>query len=76
MKIDNAIQNGLNGFKNAQESISQSVHNIANLNNKESNVNLEKELVNLVKQEHVAKANAKVIKTANDMIGVIIDIKV
>lgn len=76
MNINNAMQNGLNGFNSAQKSINESAHKIANLNNHDRNISLNKELVNLVHQENVAKANTKVIQTANDMVGTIIDIKV
>lgn len=37
---------------------------------------LEAEAVNLVVNEHLAKASTKVIKTADDMIGTLIDTKV
>lgn len=37
---------------------------------------LETEAVNLVVNEYLAKANTKVIKTADDMIGTLIDTKV
>jgi|TARA_Y100000034_G_scaffold128750_1_gene183930 hypothetical protein len=37
---------------------------------------LEAEAVNLIVNEHLAKANTKVIKTADDMIGTLIDTSV
>lgn len=37
---------------------------------------LEAEAVNLVVNEHLAKANTKIIKTADEMIGTLIDTKV
>jgi len=39
-------------------------------------VSLEAEAVNLIVNEHLAKANVNVIKTADDMLGSLIDTKV
>ena len=39
-------------------------------------VSLEAEAVNLVVSEHLARANVQVIKTADDMLGSLIDTKV
>jgi len=44
--------------------------------NRPPNVSLEAEAVNLIVNEHLAKANVKVIKTADDMLGSLIDTKV
>ena len=43
---------------------------------KEPPPSLEAEAVNLIVNEKLAMANAKVIKTADDMVGTLIDIKV
>ena len=40
------------------------------------NVSLEAEAVNLIVNKKLAQASAKVIKTADDMVGTLIDIKV
>jgi len=44
--------------------------------NRAAPVSLETEAVNLIVNEHLAKANVKVIKTADDMLGSLIDTKV
>tara|TARA_B100002019_G_C21193575_1_gene560174 strand:- start:542 stop:772 length:231 start_codon:yes stop_codon:yes gene_type:complete len=75
MRIDSAFNYGVEGFQKSQQLLNKTANNIASLNNKESNVNLNEEAVNLIRSEIYGKANGKVIQTSNDMIGTLLDIK-
>lgn len=75
MRIDSAFNYGVEGFQKSQKLLNETATNIASVNNKDSNVNLNKEVVNLISSEIYAKANGKVIQTSNDMIGTLLDIK-
>lgn len=67
--------NRLNGEEEMQLTADNNAtsSNIPQVTNKPS---LEAEAVNLIVHEHLAKANVKVIKTADDMLGSLIDTKV
>ena len=88
--IPSAIQSGLNGYQTAERGLAQAADNISKLNVNAANsaeggteavqqtpaVSLTTEAVNLVVNEHLAKANVKVIQTADEVVGTLIDTKV
>ncbi|GAA0305826.1 hypothetical protein N9W11_06350 [Psychrosphaera haliotis] len=88
--IPSAIQSGLNGYQTAERGLAQAADNISKLNldansaaegateavQQAPQVSLTTEAVNLVVNEHLAKANIKVIQTADEVVGTLIDTKV
>ncbi|MUH73460.1 flagellar basal body rod C-terminal domain-containing protein [Psychrosphaera haliotis] len=88
--IPSAIQSGLNGYQTAERGLAQAADNISKLNldantaakgateavQQAPQVSLTTEAVNLVVNEHLAKANSKVIQTADEVVGTLIDTKV
>ena len=67
--------NRLNGAEDAQRAADNEANPIETPR-PESRPSLEAEAVNLIVNEHLAKTNIKVIKTADDMLGSLIDTKV
>lgn len=88
--IPSAIQSGLNGYQTAERGLAEAADNISKLNlngntagegatealKQNQQVSLTTEAVNLVVNEHLAKANVKVIQTADEVVGTLIDTKV
>ena len=88
--IPSAIQSGLTGYQTAERGIAEAADNISKLNLSRNEqvkgaetatqtapqVDLTTEAVNLVVNEHLAKANVKVIQTADEVVGTLIDTKV
>ena len=76
----NAINIGLQGFQDAQSRINQAAQEIASQSVTDStkdSINtqdLTSSLVDLKVAEHDAKANAKVIQTASDVLGTLLDV--
>ena len=76
MRIDSALNSGVQGFQRAEQGLRASSQ-IARLNTPSGDkVQLPEELVNLKSAEVQAGASAKVIQTASDMMGTLIDIRV
>ena len=77
----NAIDIAHKGFQEAQSRVNNSAHEIASHKSSNSSVNsinqtdLVNSLVNLKVAELDAKANAKVIQTANELVGTLLDIR-
>ena len=77
-----ALSTGLQGFQAAQERVTQAAQDIASQSVSDAttesvNTNdLVSSLVELKAAENDAKANAKVIETASDVLGTILDIEV
>lgn len=82
MQINDALNTGVQGFQNAQSRATQAATEIASQSaartpeQTEQNNQLVNSLVELKTAEIDANANAKVIQTASDVLGSIIDIKV
>ncbi|MCH7371774.1 flagellar biosynthesis protein FlgE [Aeromonas sp. MR16] len=77
MRIDSAMTTGVQGFQRAEQLAGQASGQIARLNTPAGErVELPEELVNLKVAELQAGASAKVIQTASDMMGTLIDIRV
>ncbi|MGS3143769.1 flagellar biosynthesis protein FlgE [Aeromonas sanarellii] len=77
MRIDSAMTTGVQGFQRAEQLADQASSQIARLNTPAGErVALPEELVNLKVAEQQAGASAKVIQTASDMLGTLIDIRV
>ena len=62
------------GMNAAVKQQSQSAQRIANLNSRPTEVNLAEEMVNQIVSEHSFAANVTVAKTANEMLGNVIDL--
>jgi len=81
MEIKSILNTGVEGFQRATEKANQAATEIASSSVRDasteavSNKDLTQSLVDLKVAELDAKANAKVIETASDLIGSIIDIK-
>lgn len=77
MRIDSALNSGVQGFQRAEQIADKASSQIAMLNTPSGDkVQLPEELVNLKSAEVQAGASAKVIQTASDMMGTLIDIRV
>ncbi|MFM4997672.1 flagellar basal body rod C-terminal domain-containing protein [Aeromonas sanarellii] len=77
MRIESAMTAGVQGFQRAEQLAAQASSQIARLNTPVGErVELPEELVNLKVAEQQAGASAKVIQTASDMLGTLIDIRV
>ncbi|HIP76627.1 MAG TPA: flagellar biosynthesis protein FlgE [Psychromonas hadalis] len=82
MEINSAFNQGVSGFQNASKLINEASVNIASVNvqskglsteGSENNVSITEELINLKVAEFQAVASAKVISTADEMLGTLID---
>jgi flagellar hook-associated protein FlgK len=85
-----ALYSGVQGLQKAQQGTAEAAQQISRLNSEQDRVNrtdeqqelqapapsLTEEAVNLVVNEHLAKASTKVITTADDVMGTLIDTKV
>lgn len=82
MQIKSALNIGVQGFQEAQSRVNQAAQNIASQSVKDSTEesldtrDLTSSLVDLKVAENDAKANAKVIQTASDVLGTLLDIEV
>ncbi|AUV10848.1 MULTISPECIES: flagellar biosynthesis protein FlgE [Aeromonas] len=77
MRIESAMTAGVQGFQRAEQLAGQASSQIARLNTSAGEqVQLPDELVNLKVAELHAGVSAKVIQTASDMLGTLIDIRV
>jgi len=82
MQIGNALNIGVQGFQEAQSRLSQAAQDIASQSVQDSSVegvdtnDLTTSLVDLKVAEIDAKANAKTIQTASDVLGTLLDIEV
>ena len=82
MQIDNALNMGVQGFQEAQSRMADAAAEIASSSVTDSTQSsdytqdLTTSLVDLKVAELDAKANANVIKTASDVLGTLLDIKV
>ena len=77
MRIDSAMTTGVQGFQRAEQLAGQASGQLARRGVEAGDqVQVTDELVNLKVAELHAGASAKVIQTASDMLGTLIDIKV
>ncbi|QNF16597.1 flagellar biosynthesis protein FlgE [Aeromonas jandaei] len=77
MRIESAFNSGLQGFQRAEQVADRASGQLARLNTPSGGqVQVPDELVNLKSAELQAGASAKVMKTASDMMGTLIDIRV
>jgi flagellar hook protein FlgE len=78
MDVGSVINQGLIGMQKSQSSMYQSAQQIAGMAKEgasASTQNLAENLVNLKVQQNVFDSSAKVVKTASDTIGTLLDIK-
>ncbi len=71
--LSRKVGNLMDQYGNAADASNSLFNNLKN--NNLSNVNLDEEAVNLMKYQRMYEANAKVIQTANEMLGTLLDIK-
>ncbi|MCS3457139.1 flagellar hook-associated protein FlgK [Aeromonas sp. BIGb0405] len=81
MQIDSAFTTGLQGYQRAEQRVDQASEAIASVSvarpePEAAPVALTDELINLKLGELQAGASARVIQTASDMLGSLIDIRV
>lgn len=81
-----ALYSGAQGIARSEEQITQSAHNIATANvqngdkpqaqeaKTEQQTSINEELVKMKVAEHEAQASAKVIQTAEDVLGTLVDV--
>ena len=80
MQVNSALNTGLQGFQDAQSRVNQAAQEIASLSVTDSTKDsidtkdLTSSLVDLKVAENDAKANAKVIQTASDVLGTLLDV--
>lgn len=78
MDVGSAVNQGLIGMQRSQSSILQSAQQIAGAATQGVNASpqdLVENVVNLKVQQNLFDANAKVVKTANDTLGSLLDVK-
>jgi flagellar hook protein FlgE len=78
MDVGSVINQGLIGMQKSQSSMFQSAQQIAGMAKdgvNASSQDLAENLVNLKVQQNMFDSSAKVVKTANDTIGTLLDIK-
>lgn len=79
MAIGSIIQTGLNGMRHSQQEILKSANDIvrAGTVNKDSSTisDFAEPIVNMKYEQHIFDASAKVVKTADEMLGTLMDIK-
>jgi flagellar hook protein FlgE len=78
MDVGSVINQGLIGMQKSQSSMYQSAQQIAGMAKESADVStqdLAENLVNLKVQQNVFDSSAKVVKTASDTIGTLLDIK-
>lgn len=77
MRIESAFNSGVQGFQRAEQIADRASSQIARLNTPSGDqVQVTDELVNLKVAEFQAGASTKVMQTASDMMGTLIDIRV
>ena len=82
MQINNILNTGVQGFQDASARANQAAQDIASQNvtnaseNSIDQTDLTSSLVDLKVAEFDAKANLKVIQTASDLVGSLLDITV
>lgn len=77
MRIDSAMATGVQGSQRAEQLADRASSQIARLNTPAGEqVALPEELVNLKVAAQQAGASTKVIQTASDMLGTLIDIRI
>ncbi len=80
MRIDNALNIGLQGFQEASRDVTEAAQNIASQSVSDASVesinqtDLVESLVDLKVAELDARANAKVIETASNLVGTLLDV--
>jgi flagellar hook protein FlgE len=78
MDVGSVINQGLIGMQKSQSSMFQSAQQIAGMAKEGANAStqdLAENLVNLKVQQNMFDSSAKVVKTASDTIGTLLDIK-
>ena len=79
MAIGSIMQTGLNGMRQSHQEILKSANDIvrAGTVNKDSSTvtDFAEPIVNMKFQQHVFDASAKIVKTADEMLGTLMDIK-
>lgn len=76
MEINSAVNSGYLGLQRATQQVDASSSQIAQLNTNPEQVDATKELVNLQVAQQSGAASAKVVKSADEMMGTLIDIRV
>ena len=76
MEITSAVNSVYLGLQRATQQMDASSSQIARLNTKPEQVDATRELVNLQVAEQSGAASAKVVKSADEMMGTLIDIRV
>ena len=82
MKVDSTLNIGVQGFQQATQRANEAAQNIASQSVTDASTDsinqsdLAENLVNLKEAEISAKANARVIETASDLVGTLLDIEV
>jgi len=69
------ISNNVSSIQTQQSSLNKSAHNIANLNTKGSSTDLSKEFTSQIITQGATEVNVNAIKTHDQMLGSLLDIK-
>lgn len=69
------ISSNVSSLMSNQTYMNNSAHNVANVNTEKSQTNLVKELTDQITIEKVAESNAKTIRTQDEMLGSLLDIR-
>lgn len=68
-----AIANALTGLNAASLNLEKTAHNVANFASNDGNIEIETEIVDLIKTSTLFKANLNTIGVAEDMLGALLD---
>ncbi len=72
--ISPVLSSALRGMQSAQDALGRRAESVARAADPESGVDLPRELVGTIEAKHAYAANAAVVRTADHMLGSLIDI--
>lgn len=75
MEIGSISSQGLSGLQNSQRQVSQNAANIASKDTLEGKSDVSQDLIEMKDAGHTFDASAKVVKTEDQMMGTLLDIK-
>ncbi len=79
MEIGSVLQTGVNGMRRSQSEIVKSADEIVRAGTVErdvsTTVDIAEPIINLTVEQHLFDASAKIVSTADSMLGTILDIK-
>lgn len=69
------ISSNISSIQNTQTMMNQSAVNVSNINNENSQTDLAKEMTNQITFSNATKADVTAIRTEDEMLGTLLDLK-